>query len=213
MIVSCPACESRFAVDQEQLGYQGRTVRCGKCGNCWHQMPENDPRAAVAEPLGPPPRRRTAPPPVQKKKRGGVVAGWLLLLILIGGVAAAGWFERQRIVAQFPQMADAYALLGIPVAQSGPMLDLKVAVDSGVVNGETVVTVSGVISNISDRKQRVPQLRAQLVDGEGQILKEWIFDAPQSELDAGGSVEFASETRNPPAAAQNVSVFFVDGSR
>src|SRR3546814_18786218 len=48
MIVSCPACESRFQVDREQLGYDGRIVRCGKCGNCWNQMPENDPRAAIA---------------------------------------------------------------------------------------------------------------------------------------------------------------------
>lgn len=211
MIVSCPACESRFEVDQEHLGYKGRVVRCGKCGNCWHQMPDDDPRAATAEAPGPPPRRRPAPPP--KKKRGGLVVGWLLLLLLVGGVAAAGWFERQRIVAQFPQLADAYALLGIPVTPPGPMLDLKVTVGSDVVDGDTVVTVSGVISNISERKQDVPQLRAQLVDGQGQVLTEWIFDAPQSELDAGGSVEFESETRNPPAEAQNVSVFFVDNAQ
>ena len=171
-------------------------------------MPDNDPRAAVAEEPGPPPRARPAPP--SKKKRGGVVVGWLLLLALLGGIAAGGWFERQRIVAQFPQLADAYALLGIPVDPPGPLLDLKVSVASEVVDGDTVVTVSGVISNVSERKQEVPQLRAQLVDGQGQVLTEWIFDAPQSELDAGGSVDFASETRNPPAEAQNVSVFFVE---
>jgi predicted Zn finger-like uncharacterized protein len=213
MIVSCPACESRFEVDQEQLGFKGRIVRCGKCGNCWHQMPDNDPRAAVAEEPGPPPRRRPPPPPPPKKKGRGVALGWLLLLALIAGIAAGGWYERERIVAQFPQLADAYALLGIPVTRPGPVLDLKVLTPSSdVVEGDTVITVRGTVTNISDRKQEVPQLRAQLIGKSGDVLSEWVFDTPQVELDAGGSVDFETQTRNPPAGAQNVSVFFVDGS-
>jgi len=108
MIVSCPACEIRFQVDEEQLGYDGRIVRCGKCGNCWHQMPDKDPRAGLADVPPPPPRRRAAAPP--KKKGRGVLVGWLLLLVFIGGVAAVGWFERARIVTQhFAAQADAAA--------------------------------------------------------------------------------------------------------
>ncbi|MEO3428262.1 DUF3426 domain-containing protein [Pelagibius sp. CAU 1746] len=214
MIVSCPACESRFEVDQEQLGYKGRIVRCGKCGNCWHQMPDDDPRVAVAvaEEPGPPPRRRPMPPP--KKKGRGVAVGWLLLLLLIAGIAAGGWFERERIVAQFPQLADAYALLGVPVTGPGPVLDLKVlSPTSDVVEGDTVITVRGTVTNISDRKQDVPRLRAQLVNGTGEVLTEWVFETPQPALDAGGSVDFVTQTRNPPAEAQNVSVFFVESAR
>jgi len=213
MIVSCPACESRFQVDREQLGFDGRIVRCGKCGNCWHQMPENDPRAAAAaEPVAdvPPPPRRRAAPPARKKKGAGLAVGWILLLLVVGGVAAGGWFERERIVARFPQLADVYALAGLPVAASGPVLQLSdVALDSAEVAGETVITVRGVVTNISDRKQTLPLLRAQLTDSAGAVLAEWSFDPPRGELDAGASTPFETETRNPPEGAQNLSITFV----
>ena len=209
MIVSCPACESRFEVDRAHLGHDGRIVRCGKCGNCWHQMPQDDPRAAVAEAPGPPPRRRPPPP---KRGRGKLI-GWLLLLLFVAGIAAGGWFERQRIVAQFPQLGDAYALIGIPVEPPGPVFKLsEVTLDSEVVEGTTVISVRGVVSNISNRKQSVPQLRAQLTNTAGEVLAEWTFEAPQDELDAGGAVAFETETRNPPDGAQNLSIT-IDGDR
>lgn len=169
-------------------------------------MPDDDPRAAVAEARVPPPRRRPPPP---KKKRGGVAVGWLLLLLLIAGAGAVGWFERQRIVTQFPQLADAYVLLGVPLEAPGPTFELSgVTVESDVVAGETVVTVRGQVANISDGKREVPALRAQLLGGDGEVVVEWLFEAPQSELDAGGVVAFESQTKNPPPEAQGVSVSF-----
>jgi predicted Zn finger-like uncharacterized protein len=210
MIVTCPACEGRFEVEKAQLGYDGRIVRCGKCGNCWHQMPEDDPRAALAaaEPdVPPPPRRRPLP---EKKKGRGVLVGWVLLLLFVGGVAAGAWFERQRIVDRFPQLADAYALLGIPVTPPDAALDLVIMEPtSDVIDGETVVTVRGTISNVSDHKQTLPNLRAQVLDAAGTVLTEWTFETPRRELDAGGSVSFQTETRNPPAGAQNLNITFV----
>jgi len=41
------------------------------------------------------------------------------------------------------------------------------------------------------------------------VLTEWTFETPRRELDAGGSVEFQTETRNPPAGAQNLNITFV----
>ena len=39
MIVSCPACQTRFHVPANALGKAGRKVRCANCGKTWHQMP------------------------------------------------------------------------------------------------------------------------------------------------------------------------------
>lgn len=210
MIVSCPACETRFQVDREQLGFDGRIVRCGKCANCWHQMPENGPQAAAAaEPVAdvpPPPRRRVAVP-ARKKKGGGLVVGWILLLLVVGALVAGGWLERDRIVARFPQMADIYHLLGVPVTPPGQALRLSdLTPEERQVDGNRVLTVRGVVTNVSDRKLTLPPLRAQLLDSAGQVLSEWTFDPPQAELDAGSSTTFETETRNPPEGAQNLSV-------
>lgn len=211
MIVSCPACEIRFEVDEAQLGPDGRIVRCGKCGNCWHQMPEIDPRAVAAaaeEAVPPPPPRRRAAPPAKKKGRG-LLVGWVLLLLFIGGIAAVGWFERGRIVEQFPQMRDLYALLQVPLPESGPTLqlsDVNAARDDE--GSDVVITVRGRVANISERKQKLPALRIQFTGADGAVVKEWFYELPQSELDAGDAVEFETETRNPPEEAQNLSVNF-----
>ncbi len=40
MIVTCPACQTRYLVDDTELGGEtGRRVRCASCGNLWHYSP------------------------------------------------------------------------------------------------------------------------------------------------------------------------------
>ncbi len=61
MIISCPECETKFAIADAVLGERGRKVRCFKCGHAWHQMPENAPPPNPAPSPEPAPRR-AAPP-------------------------------------------------------------------------------------------------------------------------------------------------------
>jgi predicted Zn finger-like uncharacterized protein len=42
MIIACPECASRFAVQQESLGVAGRFVRCARCLHIWFQMPGDE---------------------------------------------------------------------------------------------------------------------------------------------------------------------------
>ncbi len=50
MILTCPACQTRFNVPATALGEAGRKVRCAICGDSWHQMP-----VAEDAPTPPPP--------------------------------------------------------------------------------------------------------------------------------------------------------------
>lgn len=59
MILTCPACDTKYVVKDDAIPPQGRQVRCASCKHSWHQ----DPEMGLAEPAseadidfgGPPP--------------------------------------------------------------------------------------------------------------------------------------------------------------
>src|SRR6185436_13545418 len=115
MILTCPSCDTRYSVDGSKFPVAGRTVRCAKCGNSWHQMgemPESEPGPIAPEATSESapevpvfelerasPMRSFTPPlvtvaePVTRTPLGpkiAVVAGWagLIAAILLIGYAA-----------------------------------------------------------------------------------------------------------------------------
>lgn len=55
MLISCPNCETQFAVPESALGPKGRTLKCARCGHKWFQAPpppEAEPESAAEEEAG-----------------------------------------------------------------------------------------------------------------------------------------------------------------
>ena len=67
MILTCPACGTRYQADEAKFPPEGRMVRCAKCSHVWHQQgmvaaPEPDVAEITPEPASQPERRSTPEP-------------------------------------------------------------------------------------------------------------------------------------------------------
>jgi len=122
MIVTCPACSTRYLVDEQNLGATGRMVRCSQCGHSWYEAPPaGEPlRYDLSEPEAPPPmpgERRGLPVVTRPRREGG--GGWgkavailfLALAVLVAGAVAFAIVERARIMAHVPATRPYYARL------------------------------------------------------------------------------------------------------
>lgn len=97
MILTCPQCETRYQADAAKFPAAGRSVRCAKCGNVWHQIgpaPEPDPDSEifVEEPPAPPP-----PPPQQPEPASVVVQPRVAAFVPAAVPAPAPQVQEARV--------------------------------------------------------------------------------------------------------------------
>jgi len=210
MIVTCPACRTRYLVDDRALdGPAGRTVRCAHCGNIWRQRPEPaapaaSPEPARAEPpLEVPPRPEPAAAP--PRRRGGAGVFWLALVVVIAVLVAAALIGRRQVVARFPQTAPVYAFLGLPVTQPGNGLAIRkiqpTRSDGGLV-------IEGEVANTGTVTRTVPMLRVALRDASDREVQAKTIAPPKTRLKPGEIEHFRTVFERPNETATGVVVTF-----
>lgn len=220
MILTCPACRTRYLVDDRALGgTAGRTVRCAQCGHTWQQRPEPaaplsaDPVLSPGEPapaeppLAVPPRPAPAPSP-PRRPHVGMGALWLVLLVVIAALLATAILGRRQVVARYPQTAPAFAFLGLPVAPSESGLKIRKIEPTRSGGG---LVIEGEIANIGKVPRTVPRLRVALRDARDKEVQSKIIAPPQSRLKPGEVEHFKTVFERPNEAATGVVVTFASG--
>lgn len=231
MIVSCPACATRFSLDASLLGPSGRNVRCAKCAHRWRQEPP-----APVEPLPPveleapteplsqmapglaallsgreqpkpiasvvvPPKLR----PAQPKRKIGVWP-WILLLGILCGLAVAAYIYQGPIARMFPAAQDLYGLLGIGDSDPAQVLqigNLKSEQRSGF------LAVRGDVFNPSDYPLKVPPLQVSALDeNEAPIGAAFMFRTQEPEIAPGETITFRIPFENAPKGMKGFRVTF-----
>lgn len=75
-------------------------------------------------------------------------------------------------------------------------------------NGSELFAVSGQVTNPSDQRQRVPDIRAELRDEKGRLVYSWTITPQQRTLAPGGAIDFNSATLNVPANSKRLELSF-----
>lgn len=223
MILTCPACATRYLLDTRALGTRGRNVRCARCAHSWYELPpkrETDDAAGQAPADGEPLQGAQTPRPIPPgsnlpaligahRRRQGPL-GWLALAVVVaaGSTAAIGY--RERIVEAWPPAGRLYAVLQLPTAASAEAAFnvRNLASRRSLRDGQPVLTVSGQVVNLGATPRSVPPLHLALKDGEARALKEWRERLPGGLLAPGQAVPFRIELADPPESAVSLSVSF-----
>ena len=139
----------------------------------------------------------------------GLLAGRIgLVLALVAGPSAA-IAHRDRIVAAAPELARAYAAIGLSVHNGFVIEDLHVRL--AMVGDRKMLTLDAMVINPRNFGGAVPNLRIVLRGADGREIYGWTTHPPKDRLEASERARFAAKLEAPPEGAVEAIVSFVDG--
>ncbi len=123
-----------------------------------------------------------------------IIAG----LLLVGGVVALQVFG----------LPEAVQRIFLPVHNAN-VLSINGTIErTRLASGQDLLILHGEITNTSDETQRVPQIRAELRDGQERIVHSWSIAPPVRDLGPRQTRRFDSAERDVPAGGRQLSLSF-----
>ncbi|WP_343684537.1 MJ0042-type zinc finger domain-containing protein [Asticcacaulis sp.] len=222
MLLTCPKCALSYAIDEAQLGPQGRTVRCASCKTTWHAEKPEEPielpiEKAVEKPATGLKEVKAKKIPslyrdmIESQKRHkalmaqGVIWGALAATFIV--MLGTAFLLRVDLVRAFPRLGGAYAAVGIPVNAAGlDVLDSKL--ENTLRGGRFVATVTLKVKNIRDEANPVPPVRVDLMDKDSHPLDTTLIPPLGLTLEANETRILTFDIPDPANRVKNIKLAF-----
>ena len=178
-------------------------------------LPRNEP-VVIRPPAPAEPARveAVAPPPEQYdafahrppfRARRNPLRAWTAVAfgagaLMLASVAAITWLGAPGLASQLG--------LSLGPAENPLLLKDNPIERRELENGSELFAVSGKVTNPSPQRQRVPDIRAELLDAQGRKVFSWTITPQQRTLAPGGSVDFNSAKLDVPANSKRLELSF-----
>lgn len=164
MYISCTECNTRFSVNEEHLGANGRKVKCSRCSHTWHQKIEKDslpPEPALnldESPVTQVAQKINLPVLIPAKTHNSsffmmpvIITGLILLMLTIlfqDNINIDSWINQNNLAIE----------------------DIKI--DKDIKSKK--ITVSYKVHNLSSSKSHLPLVRIRFFDQNNNLVKSLI---------------------------------------
>lgn len=228
MILTCPACATRYFVDDGKIGAAGRAVKCASCGHRWRVEAEAAELELDAAPAAPKaealpvselpgealPKVFRARADSERRMKEAAVAGvvWAAMAVFLGLLIGAAVIFRVDMVRLWPRTAGAYAAIGLPVNAVGVAIE-NIAADSILQDGRAVLRVTGTLRNIQDQPITPPPVQVSLIDAQGKPVAARSAPPGRTPLAPGATRPFSIAILDPPSSGKDLEVAFVLGKQ
>jgi len=234
MILTCPACKTRYLVPDAAIGPTGRQVRCASCKHSWFEEPppfELSNTTGAAEQLGasspPPPPIPAVPepvrsfaeqqpaavrqpdpfvhePPFRPRRNHARMLTWAAICFAVVAMGAT--------LALLMLGSNGFAeRLGLTRSESPLKIEVTNKPDrEPMANGSERLIVSGRIVNPTSEPQPVSNIRAELRDAQGRTVYSWMIASPVQVLPPNASANFDTAAVDFPRASQKLNLDFAD---
>ncbi len=208
MILTCPACSTRYVVNPALFAERARKVKCARCGHQWLVEPPQIqlPPLDFAEPLAeipPIPEGSSVPALPQNTLRRRRIIMLVSGLTILALLAAAMFFGGRMLAAPWQSFITTIE----DFFYKPPPLELvNVRSEQRRDAGAVALVVTGEVHNSSKDVQIVPELLARALNSEQKVLESWRISPDRRDLSAGESTNFTSSLRNPPQGISEISI-------
>ena len=188
MYITCPGCETRFTVTAEQIGKNGRKVKCSKCFHIWHQKPlgqvKIEPKVELVSTKTPPLGNGiNLPVLLPIKVPAHLLYGLPILLVSMIIFMVAILFQGSFVIPS--------------------ILNNKDLTISDIYNQQELgkTTINYKVTNLSNKSIKIPLIRIRVFDKNNRLINSRIENHNNIKLAPSENIILSTELVNIPPHA------------